>query len=179
MLTETISTLLDPLFIASTVANAVILPSLYQARKQIQFLSQCPIFQCLTREGVDRHWQRVKHNHSKYSVLFLDIDFMHDANERYGWEGTNQRIAASLQEVRSSELVGRWQRGDELIILTPNHEASRTAQRIMQAFQHNGLSITVGVASCESVNLCCNVQSASALVHNAKLENRRGTIAHA
>lgn len=162
--------------VISSGINAAVLPYLHSARKRLRELTQCPIFGCLTREGIDTHWRRVERRHHQLAILFMDIDNMHDCNSSYGWESVNQRITAALKSVRSTEFAGRWQRGDELIVVAPRNDAEQAAERIAEAFRVNELSVTIGIADCKSQALSENVQMAATLVHVAKQQGARGTI---
>jgi hypothetical protein len=127
---------------------------------------------CWSRQGLERRYQ----SGSDRAIIFLDLDDMHDMNNRYTPEGSDIRIAASLACVRSSDsLTGRWYSGDEIVLVVPVDMAYVIACRLQGAFITNGLSATFGIAPA-GTNLKESVAIASGKAHAAKRANRRGTI---
>lgn len=106
--------------------------------KLAQKLQICPVFQCLSRQGIERR----KPGKSSL-VVFFDIDDMKGANSRFGYEEVNYRIAKSLRETRAGDVsiqIGRWFSGDEFVSFACDKNIS---DRIKNAFLSNGLSVTV------------------------------------
>lgn len=165
-------TLTDVLLITSNSAIAVI--AIWQYRK-IQALYKCPTFGCLTRQGIDTYWQKQR-RHSNLSIIFLDIDYMHELNESYGYAEVDARLRRAFSIVRKDELLGRWYSGDELILLTPSSEAYNAALRLKDALHIEGIQATFGITKAEGEFLSDVVKSASALVQQAKSQNNRGII---
>lgn len=168
--------LLTLTLISSGLINAALMLWLNTLSKRIGQMSTCPTYRCLTRQGVDRRWQKIKTNHQSMHVIFLDIDCMHRANEMWGYTEVDAKIARSLEQVRRNELVGRWYSGDEIVILCEATESQQTAERIQLAFEGNGLSATFGVAACGSPLLAENAKRAADLVQTAKERGDRGGI---
>jgi diguanylate cyclase (GGDEF)-like protein len=168
--------LLTIALVSSGVINAALILWLIDLSKRIGQMSVCPTYQCLTRQGVDRRWQKVKINRQGMHVIFLDIDNMHKANELWGYAEVDAKIARSLKQVRQNELVGRWYAGDEIVLICNATESYQTAERIQLALESNGLSATFGIATCDSPLLAENAKRAADLVQAAKERGDRGGI---
>jgi GGDEF domain-containing protein len=120
--------------IALTFASVCAAAYYYRLARSLQV---CPVFGCLTRQGIERR------KPGKGSiVVFMDIDDMKGANSAYGYDEVNRRIAASLSQVRQSDIVGRWFSGDEFVVFA-NGDETAIAARIKEAFKTNGLSVTL------------------------------------
>jgi GGDEF domain-containing protein len=145
-----------------------------ELKSLIETLITDKIFNVYTRQGLDIKISELG-NDAKF-LVFIDVDKMHDANEQYGYEGTNTRIKNSL-DIRSTDIVikSRWFSGDELIILTINNPVAML-KRLHQNFIDNGLSIT-SAFTVFTGDLEENVKVCSDKVQAAKSNNTRGIIA--
>jgi GGDEF domain-containing protein len=105
---------------------------------------RCPIFNILSRTGVEENWEHRKHEEN-IAIAVIDIDDMKYANTNYGYDEVNERIKKSFSVVRESNLltVGRLFNGDEMIIIAPQHEILHPCKRLLQAFKDNGMSVTI------------------------------------
>lgn len=165
-------TLTDILLVSSN--SAIALFAIWQYRK-IQSLYKCPTFGCLTRQGIDTYWQKQRRR-KNLSIVFLDIDHMHELNQSLGYAKVDQRLRRAFSTVRKDELLGRWYSGDELILLVPSSEAYQAALRLKSALNLEGIQATFGITKAEGEFLSDVVKSASALVQDAKFQGNRGTI---
>lgn len=137
-------------------------------------LRMCPLWGIYTRQGLELAWD--SQDWRKIAVLYCDIDEMKAANSRWGCSGVNDRIAKALKQVRSSEVAGRYQMGDELGLIAPRGEASATARRIQSAFRAEGLSISIAIAPCLSASFEESFSVAEAIVERLKGLGCRGFI---
>jgi len=175
------SLLLSPVELSTAIGlvsgNLMIIAQWQQARRTIATLTTCPIYGCLTRQGVDMEWERRRDRQPKPCIIFFDIDGMKEANTAWGYSEVNLRIAAVMSQIRSNELrSGRWFSGDEIVVICPESEAYQTADRIRMAFIEQEMGATFAIAPCISPSLEECVQPASDAVQLAKVEGRRGTI---
>lgn len=128
---------------------------------------------CLTRKGLERRYaSRV----AQSAIIFLDLDDMHTANEKYGYNSCDVRILMSLAVVRNGDnITGRWYSGDEIVLAVPAVAALKIAIRLQAAFQQNGLSATFGIAPAGD-DLATSVAIASHKVQKSKATGIRGVI---
>ena len=138
-------------------------------------------FGCYTRAGLEKMmWNEI--SSSVQYCVFMDIDDMHDLNERYGYDGVNERIKKSLMLRSTDYVAGQWFSGDEIIVLITknsgrdNSDVSKFCERLQSSFMENGVSITIGVSNVSSFDLMQVVKPGFDLVQLAKREGRRGTI---
>lgn len=76
-------------------------------------------------------------------VAFLDIDYLHDLNEKIGHEEANKKIRRALH-LRASDVIlsGKWYSGDEIVILLSG-DPMAFCERLQAAFNDEGMSITI------------------------------------
>lgn len=100
-------------------------------------------------------------------LAFLDIDYLHDFNERFGHEEANRRIRRALH-LRRNDLVlsGKYYSGDEVAILLEGRPAE-FCERLKEDFIREGLSITIAFVE-YSGNLVKDATQAKAIVDRAK-----------
>jgi hypothetical protein len=104
---------------------------------------------------------------------------MHELNEAFGYENVDQRIREACQSIREREdciLVARWYSGDELIYCCPIADAAAAADRIVELFLDQSISITAGVAEIGPDGWKAAVSVASSLVQAAKKAGDRGRV---
>lgn len=142
----------------------------------IETLSMDKVFNCYTRQAFESFiWNMIKDN-AKFAIFF-DVDKMHDANEKYGYELVNEKIRNSVNVRNDDICVSRWFSGDEMIAIINNGDPYAMAQRLLNNFIDNGLSSTFGIVEIDSnKSLLDNVTIAANKVQQAKKENKRGTI---
>lgn len=153
---------------------ALIVAVIYQ-RRSIKKLHQCPTFGCLSRQGIDAYWQSIRRKKG-LSIVFLDVDNMHDANAKYGYQEVDKKLKSAFSKIRSDERLGRWYSGDELVLLVSQDGAFIAADRILQALLNEGLSATFGIVKAEGEFLSDCVKKASSLVQESKSQGIRGVI---
>ncbi|MBD2771213.1 diguanylate cyclase domain-containing protein [Iningainema tapete] len=169
---KTMSHLTEILLLSSNIALIALV--IYQ-RRSIKKLYQCPTFGCLTRQGIDAYWQSIKRK-DNLSLVFLDIDNMHQLNSNLGYQEVDRRLNRIFSMVRKDEALGRWYSGDELVMLINRYEAMQAANRLKTALNAEGISATFGVVKAEGEYLYDVVKKASALVQTSKNKGIRGVI---
>lgn len=91
---------------------------------------------CLTKAGI----QNVYVYAPETSVIFLDIDGMHDLNKKYSYAGVDARIKASIAVRESDTVAGRWMSGDEIVFIVPTDDAEGLIARLQNSFAAQGLT---------------------------------------
>jgi GGDEF domain-containing protein len=132
-----------------------------------------PQFAILTRRGIDQRWHARPAQAD--TVIFFDIDWVHEHNAQWGYGGTDRRIAAVLAQM-GENWVFRWFSGDEFGLLCTAADAPGFAMRVQRLLRAQGMSATFGIAPLVDGDLPASVGRAAALVQAAKAQNRRGTI---
>jgi GGDEF domain-containing protein len=148
------------IFIITTIAALAVAYHYWQLS---QSLMQCPVFGCLTRQGIERRRRKVGN-----AVVFADIDKMKEANSLWGYEETNRRIAAAIADLRGDLVMGRWFSGDEFVISCNGQDGDALCQRIQDVFAAQGLSITCAWALSTAAPLQQQVDALSKIVAQAK-----------
>lgn len=156
-------------------SNVALIALVIYQRRSIKKLYQCPTFGCLTRQGLDAHWQSIKRK-DNLSLVFLDIDNMHQLNSNLGYQEVDNKLNRVFSKVRKDEALGRWYSGDELVLLINKHEAMQAANRLKSALNTEGISATFGVVKAEGEFLYDAVKKASALVQESKNQGVKGII---
>ncbi|MGB3613089.1 MAG: diguanylate cyclase [Elainellaceae cyanobacterium] len=131
------------------------------------------VYGCLTRSGLEANPPKAG------SILFFDVDGMHDANERWGYEAVDSRIRAAIaqfRQSRGSSIVARWYSGDEVLAVVPQKDAVGAAERMLQVFREQELGVTIGVCDISVGDWREAVRVASGLVQDAKRRGNRGQI---
>jgi GGDEF domain-containing protein len=129
----------------------------------------------LTRQGLDRQWRQAGRAALTFEIVFMDLDALHQANERLGYDEVDRRIRASFGLRATDVLIARWYSGDEIVAIVPVGDGHGTAERIQARLQANGLSMTCAIVPAQR-HLAEAVKVAAAKVQAAKADNRRGTI---
>lgn len=141
-------------------------------RQRIQQMRIDPTYGCLTRTAVETSPPK------EGAIVFWDIDHMHEANERYGYQAVDVRIKTAIDQIRASRdcrLIARWYSGDELIYNCPTEDAPAAAQRVLDLFEEQGLSVTASYAVIgEEWHEA--VVSAAKAVQAAKAAGQRGVV---
>lgn len=112
--------------------------------------------------ALKRENARSARHHFPYSVIFVDVDYFKDINDRFGHAAGDCALRAVAQGIRAclrdTDLLGRYG-GDEFAVLLPqteSHGALQVAARIRSLvgssrITHEGrefdLSVSIGVAS--------------------------------
>lgn len=105
----------------------------------IEQLAVSPSFGCLTRPAFELSLACV--DSSDMAVIYFDIDWMKQANDRYTKEGVNDRIRAAIAFRRDD--IGQWFSGDEFVAFLSLEDALGFAQRVQAQLHEQGLSATI------------------------------------
>ena len=125
-----------------------------------------PLTNLLNRRGffdeAEIQFQQSRESNTRFSVLFLDIDFLKTINDSFGHAmGDNVIVEIArvcLDNLRSDEIAGRIG-GDEFGVILPNlslQSATEVAERLRKAMSDNKIpgisgdmqvSLSIGVAS--------------------------------
>jgi GGDEF domain-containing protein len=150
------------------------------AQRLLGFLKQfdiCPVFNIPTRQAVEAKWKH-QSKIKNLAIAFIDIDFMHDLNAKYGYVEVDRRIAEAFKVIRRDELISRFYSGDEFILLVPAEHIGLVVQRLMTAFHEQGISATCGIIQHVqgSKSLAEAVKPAQDLVQELKRQGIRGVV---
>lgn len=109
------------------------------------------------------------------TVIFLDLDHIHNLNEQIGHEAVNRKIKKALH-LRHDDIVltGRWYSGDEIVLLVKG-DATGIMNRLQASLTKHGLSATIATAPLTK-QLHRAVDQAKAKVEKSKAQNQRGRI---
>lgn len=141
-----------------------------QLRAELSTAHTDPIWGIASRQGIER---RMQHCTKGYAIVVGDLDYLHEANERYGHEGVDARVRAALQVRAGDFYLGRWKRGDELIALVADDDAKGLAERLRAALQSQGLSATFAIVRGSDRYAA---QAGLARIEEAKRAGQRGRI---
>jgi GGDEF domain-containing protein len=160
-------------------AVTTLVTSLY-FKRVINKYEICPVYNILTRVALEDRWESVKKCKEKLAIAFLDVDRLKEANQLYGQDICNEKLAKSFSVLRSSEkfhLSGRYFSGDEIAIIAPSHEICQPLRRVQQALKDNGLSATIAVTLYQQEKkLTDAVKRSNAIVERLKADNVRGIV---
>ncbi len=102
-----------------------------------------------------------KRNKAKYCVLFVDVDNLKKINDTEGHDRGNEvisSVALALKEgtKRGSDLVGRWTRGDEFVVvlLEAGDDGAYTYYKRLKDIlkskkELNNISLSIGASTCD------------------------------
>lgn len=107
----------------------------------IEKLSQDSNYGIFNRAAVDLHIVAIEKDIK--NVVFLDVDYLHEFNSRFGHEEANRRIREALH-IRSSDILlsSRWYSGDEIIFLISG-DPEGFINRLGDSFKSQGMSATI------------------------------------
>jgi GGDEF domain-containing protein len=129
----------------------------------------------LTRAGGEAAWRRMRRQ--PLAVIFTDLDGLHALNERLGYAEVNRRIASALRSRRDDlSIAMRWFSGDEIVVVVPQADGLKTAERLLAALHTHDLSGTFAVVAASTHDLAAEAGRAGALVQAAKRAGQRGII---
>jgi GGDEF domain-containing protein len=150
-----------------------LIAALAAANARVEAMRIDPTYGVLTRVALDA--EPPQHG----AIVFWDVDDMKGLNAELGYEGADSRIRLVCQSIREREdciLVARWYSGDELIYCCPIADAAAAADRIVELFLDQSISITAGVAEIGPDGWKAAVSVASGLVQAAKKAGDRGRV---
>lgn len=148
----------------------------------VRDLSQDVNFGCWTRPGLELiAWPKIRE--TARWIICADLDQLHQANAKYGEDEVNRRFRQVMRfRAADAAAIGRWQYGDELVIVLsdvegrPPTDPRCVAQRLQDVLNEVELSATFGIARVTSYDLAENVKPAWREMARAKRRGRRGTI---
>lgn len=111
-----------------------------------------------------------------YGVVVLDLDNLHELNDRLGHTEVDRRMREAFQIRHSDTLRGRWQFGDEVVLIVPSEDAKDCAQRLLHDMQSVGLSATFAVVVNTHERYERAVERCQGCIENAKRNNLRGRV---
>lgn len=129
-----------------------------------------PAWQINTRQAMERRLTQLT---GARAAIVLDVDRMHDANERFGHAGVDWRISRIFRSVRQDDTcIGRWLQGDEVVVICDAAQSGELAIRLLVLFEMYGMSATIAVAVATREGIAQGIVA----IDVAKREGRRGTI---
>lgn len=142
-----------------------------QLQAELAELKYDKAFGILTRPAVAIEYRK---NVSGGYVIFLDLDEIHELNDRLGYAQVDRLIKRALK-IRSTDLrlAGRWASGDELFFYIQGNPVE-FCKRLLTNLSKFGLSGTCAYTKA-TANIEKTVKKASDRVQQAKRENKRGT----
>ena len=129
---------------------------------------------CYTKDALITFWDDLSQN--AVGIAYCDIDDMHSLNSRYGHTGTDNRIAFTIEQVRSDDVVAcRWCNGDELIFILKSGNSYEFCKRMQREFKE--LNIRATFACSDTVTECFDtIEPLDNKVQRSKNMNRKGVI---
>lgn len=112
-----------------------------QLMADLESADRDPVWGVLTRGGLERRMPKLG---DETAAIVLDLDYLHEANDRYGHAGVDARMTVALRAT-DQHPVGRWQHGDELVIFAPQGDALGLALRLQSELAAQGLSATCAI----------------------------------
>ena len=127
-------------------------------------------FGMLTRQGLDAKLNRLT---TEVDVLFIDLDHIHELNTALGYTEVNRLVRQAFAVRASDTLIGRWQSGDELVVITRRGDGVGLSERLTARLASLGLSATIAVAAASARDA---IHAASKQVQAAKANGVRGEV---
>jgi GGDEF domain-containing protein len=140
----------------------------------VEDLSKSPSYGVLTRQGVERKWKSIEKRDR--ALLLIDVDNLHNLNEKYGYEEMNRRISRGLDSLRSAELLGLVYSGDEFIAVVKEEEAIACSRRIAASFKENGITLTIAIISIDGEDFTHNYCTGMYIVQDLKKRGLRDRV---
>jgi predicted signal transduction protein with EAL and GGDEF domain len=134
-------------------------------------LSECPSFGILTAPAL-RHRVSEIDSFPSLAAVYLDVDDMKEANSRYGHADVDRRIHAALTARSSDCVMGRWLQGDEIVAIVPWIDALGFCDRLLAAFQAQGMSCTIAVQRVGRFSVEEAIKQAGLLCHKTKMTSK-------
>lgn len=149
-------------------------PIVTDLRAQLDAAYRDPIWGIYSRQGIER---RMAHLRPGMATIVIDIDHMHDCNTTFGHDGVDARVASIFQAIRAEDaedmLIGRWLRGDEVVIFVHQDDAIGLARRLLGTFRAYAMSATAALVwRCDTAG----IKVGCARIEVAKEAGERGRI---
>lgn len=153
-----------------------------ELERKIEALEHNPDFDLPRRPVAERRWATVDPHET--AVIFIDLDGLHSANKRYGYEGVNARIRSAFGQLeerhRPDTVVCQWFGGDEFVILCPQGNAEGLCLRVQEVLRQHGLGGSFAVVPVAGQSLAEAVETAGRRLQAARspgwLRKRRGIV---
>lgn len=132
-----------------------------------------PIWGIYKREGVERRLPQLTTAHV---TIAIDLDGMHDSNREFGHEGVDARVTTLMGLLRKADaelLIGRWKRGDEIVMFPHESDAIGLAHRLLGGLLALGMSGTMAIVWDTSH---AGIALGIARIEQAKEANERGRV---
>lgn len=149
--------------------------TLAEARAIINQMETDTRWNVYTRPAMER---RIDQLGRGYGIVVGDIDQMKQANTRWGWSSTDERIRRALNIRRSDVWRGRLLWGDEIIIIAPAADVQALTVRLLADFVAEDMSATFVVVANVGTNYNAAIEAAQAQLMALKNSGQRGQIAH-
>ena len=130
-------------------------------------------FAILNRTGINQRWHRRPADAD--TVIFFDLDYIHDHNEQWGYSVTDDHIRAVMSQI-DHFWVFRWYSGDEFGLLCAAPDATGFADRVERLLEEQGMTATFGIAPIIDGDLEKSMGKAASLVQDAKSKGLRGQV---
>lgn len=105
----------------------------------IRKLAINPNFGCLTRNALDIMLEDF--DWRDMAIVYLDIDNLKAANDRWGKEEVNRRIRESI-EFRATDFSNYFS-GDEIVAIVPVNDCLGLVQRVQRELNSRDMSATI------------------------------------
>jgi GGDEF domain-containing protein len=125
------------------------------------------------REGIERRLPQLTAAHA---TIVIDLDGMHDSNREFGHAGVDVRVTTLMALLRKADadlLIGRWERGDEIVMFPREADAVGMAYRLLGGLLALGMSATMAIVR---DNTRVGIALGIARVEVAKEANERGRV---
>ncbi len=137
-------------------------------------LATDPTWGGLSPAGIRFHARRVPS--IGYAVILADMDYLHEANDRFGHASVDERKRRVMARHRSDDVTyGRVDFGDEEVIFVPMSDALGLAGRLLSDLRSEGLSATFAVVPFDG-DFAAAVHAGMARIEQAKRDNARGDV---
>lgn len=142
-----------------------------------------------------REWRRTRRASTPISLIFVDIDYFKNFNDRYGHQAGDDALAAVAQAIaaairRPGDIAARFG-GEEFVVVLPDtdidgavsvaakiHDAVRSLRIGHQASDHGIVTVSIG-AACSAAGdaggVAALLKSADGALYAAKLDGRNRT----
>lgn len=131
---------MPPTIVAELTTFEAALTALADAHGAIAELDSDPAWGGCSPSGLRYRLRRQPSG--RYGVVVLDLDNLHTLNDTLGHTEVDCRMRAAMQLRHSDVLRGRWQFGDEVVLIVPTEDVRDVAARLLIDMQAHGLSAT-------------------------------------
>lgn len=138
-------------------------------------LSVSTWFHCLTRPAVDERLRTI--DPIGKAIVYLDIDGLTAANNRWGKIESSRRIRESLSTRYHDMFIGQYFSGDEFVAVMDMRDARGYAERTQAELSARGMSATFVIVACHDRSpLTEQIDYAETLTAAQKAHGNRASI---